>query len=67
MPSKHDEKPLLSIREVAALLGRGVNQTYEAARTGQLPTVQIGARRYVPRHRLNQLLGIPETTKDDLD
>ncbi|MDR5727950.1 MAG: helix-turn-helix domain-containing protein [Terriglobia bacterium] len=44
------------IEEAAQLLGIGRNTAYEAARTGQLPTVRIGKRLLVPKVALDKLL-----------
>lgn len=38
----------MTIPEAAQKLGIGRNQGYEAARTGQIPTIQIGKRLLVP-------------------
>ncbi|WP_141714774.1 helix-turn-helix domain-containing protein [Micromonospora mirobrigensis] len=51
-------KPTLSIRETAALLNMGLNNTYEAARNGEIPAVRIGARWLVPTAKLLDMLGI---------
>jgi excisionase family DNA binding protein len=55
-PGPVAEALTLTIPEAAALLGISRSAAYTAARTGELPTVQIGRRYLVPRHRLNQLL-----------
>ena len=47
----------LTISEAAKLLGIGRNLAYEAARTGELPTVVIGRRILVPVVVLERLLG----------
>jgi excisionase family DNA binding protein len=44
------------IEEAAKLLGIGRNTAYEAAKTGQLPTVRIGKRLLVPKVALEKLL-----------
>lgn len=44
------------IEEAAKLLGIGRNTAYEAARTGQLPTVRLGKRLVVPKAALEKLL-----------
>ena len=51
------ERRTYNIEEAARLLGIGRNQAYEAARTGQIPTIQIGKRRLVPKAALDRLLG----------
>lgn len=38
----------MSITEAAEKLGIGRNQGYEAARSGQIPTIKIGKRLLVP-------------------
>ena len=45
-----------TVPEAAKVLGIGRNQAYEAARTGQLPTVKIGSRVLVPLAALERLL-----------
>ncbi len=47
-----------SVPEAAEKLGIGRSAAYEAARTGQLPTIKIGKRILVPRAALERLLGI---------
>lgn len=47
----------MTIPEAAAKLGIGRNQGYEAARSGQIPTIKIGKRLLVPVTALeNKLL-----------
>ena len=46
----------LTVPEAAAKLGIGRNQGYEAARTGQIPTIRIGRRLLVPRLAFERLL-----------
>lgn len=45
-----------SIGEAGALLGIGRASAYEAARTGQIPTIRLGRRLVVPRAALERLL-----------
>jgi excisionase family DNA binding protein len=53
-----DELPhFLDIEEAAKLVGIGRSAAYEAAKTGQLPTVRFGRRLRVPRHALLSLGG----------
>jgi len=52
-----DMKPLtMSIPEAAKALGIGRNQGYEAARSGEIPTIKIGRRILVPRAAFERLL-----------
>ena len=46
----------MTVPEAAEALGIGKNQGYEAARTGQIPTIRIGRRLLVPRAALERLL-----------
>ncbi len=45
-----------TIPEAAKRLGIGRNTAYEAARTGEIPTVKIGKRLLVPREALERKL-----------
>lgn len=47
----------LTIEECAAVLRLSRGSTYEAARTGQIPTIRIGRRLLVPRAKLLRMLG----------
>ncbi len=51
------EKLTYTVTEVAKLLGIGRSAAYEAARTGQIPTVRIGKRILVPAAGLQRMLG----------
>ena len=46
----------LSVPEAAKALGIGRSAAYEAARTGQLPTIKIGKRILVPVVALERML-----------
>jgi len=46
---KEDESLTQSVRKTAKELGIGVNQAYEAARRGEIPTIRIGKRILVLR------------------
>jgi excisionase family DNA binding protein len=50
------EKKTLSIPEAGKVLGIGRSAAYEAARTGQIPTLRIGRRLIVPIPLLERLL-----------
>ncbi|MDP9236715.1 MAG: helix-turn-helix domain-containing protein [Chloroflexota bacterium] len=49
--------PTLTIEECALVLRLSRGSAYEAARTGQIPTIRIGRRLLVPRAKLMQMLG----------
>lgn len=57
---------VLTVPEAAQLLRIGRGAAYEAARTGELPTVRIGRTLRVPRHALAALLGESEPSVPDL-
>lgn len=46
-----------SPREVGEIFGLRVDTIYRKIRSGQLPSVQIGTRRYVPKAAIERLLG----------
>jgi excisionase family DNA binding protein len=50
------QKLTLTVPEAAELLGIGRTAAYEAARTGELPTVRLGRRVLVPREALARFL-----------
>lgn len=50
------DRKTLSIPEAGKALGVGRSAAYEAARTGQLPTIKIGKRILVPIAALERLL-----------
>lgn len=52
----HEQSATLTIIEAAAFLGISRSACYNAAKTGQLPTLRIGKRYVVPRLALEQLL-----------
>ena len=51
-----DLPPILTVDQVAKLLGISRGLAFSAARTGQIPVVRIGRRMLVPRDRLRQML-----------
>jgi excisionase family DNA binding protein len=59
-----DEPATFTVEEAAKLLRIGRNQGYEAARTGDLPSIRIGKRILVPRVALERLLTVtPAATR----
>jgi excisionase family DNA binding protein len=54
------QKQTFTIPEAAKLLGIGRGAAYEAARTGELPTIRVGRRILVPLPTLERLLGLPQ-------
>lgn len=56
--SAHALPATITVRETGRLLGVCAASAYEAARTGQLPVLRLGARRMlVPTARLREMLG----------
>lgn len=53
------QRMTMTIEEAAEALGIGRQSAYQAARTGELPTIRLGRRLIVPRGRLLALLGEP--------
>ncbi len=51
------ERLVFSITETASLLGISRGLAYELARRGELPTMQLGRRRVVPRSALARYAG----------
>lgn len=51
-----DPRLTLTVGETAELLGISRSTAYEYVRTGELPSVILGRRVLIPRHRLQRLL-----------
>ncbi len=45
-----------TIAETAKLLRKGINQTYEAVHQGEIPSIKIGSRYYVPVAAFERML-----------
>ena len=50
------EKKVITIMEAAKELGISKGSAYEAARSGQIPTIRIGRRLIVPRAAFDKML-----------
>lgn len=50
------EPATISVRDAAKRLGIGINQAYEGAKSGQIPSIRIGNRILVPVAALERLL-----------
>ena len=60
-------KQTYTIPETAKILGIGRSTAYEGARTGHIPTIDIGKRKIVPKVALDRMLseaGQPSTDAD---
>jgi hypothetical protein len=49
------ERIAYGIPEAGALIGLGRNSAYAAAKAGEIPTVKIGSRLFVPKARFHAL------------
>ena len=54
---ENDPRLVFTISEVAKLLNISRGSAYQAARTGQIPTLRFGKLLRVPRSALQRLLG----------
>jgi excisionase family DNA binding protein len=50
---------LIGVEQACALLGISRSAGYRAAATGDLPTIRLGRRLYIPTARLRALIGLP--------
>ncbi len=61
-------KPLVtSIPRAGRALGLGRYAAYEAARRGQLPTIELGRRKVVPVRALEEMLGLEPGSLTEAD
>jgi excisionase family DNA binding protein len=58
-----DKPATYTVEEACKLLRIGRNQGYEAARTGDLPSIRMGNRILVPRVALERLLNAAGAAK----
>lgn len=54
------EQPTMKIDEAALLLGVSRTVAYEAARSGELPTIRLGRRIVVPTAVIRRMLQLDE-------
>lgn len=62
--SETDQRVALSLGEVADLLGVHPLTVRRAVELGQLPVIEIGRRRLVPKRALDELLASPARPKE---
>ena len=55
-PTRKGVLAVLTVPQVAKILGIGRNQAYEAARRGDIPAIKIGKRILVPELALQHML-----------
>lgn len=53
-----EDRPVLRVDELAALLGIGRSAAYVAVRRGELPSIRVGRRVLIPTAQLRSLLGL---------
>ena len=51
-----DDKKVVSVIEVARILGIGRNLAYEAVARGEIPSIRVGGRILIPVAGLDQML-----------
>jgi excisionase family DNA binding protein len=49
-------RAVLTVKEAADTLGIGINQAYDAIKSGQIPSLKIGKRIIIPRVALERKL-----------
>ena len=49
----------ISVEDAGKILGYSRNSAYEAAKSGELPTIRLGRKLRVPRAALEKMLGEP--------
>jgi len=62
-----NEPLVLTVEQAARLLGISRGLAYEGVRRGDIVSLRIGRRILIPRARLLELVGAPETREPDLD
>jgi len=55
---RSEDKPLMRVAEAGAYLNLGRAASYDACRRGDIPTLKVGRRLYVPTARFRALLGL---------
>ncbi len=58
---------MTSIPRAGRALGLGRYAAYEAARRGQLPTIELGRRKVVPVRALEEMLGLEPGSLTEAD
>jgi excisionase family DNA binding protein len=48
----------VTVEEAGRMLGIGRGTAYQAAKSGEIPTIRIGTRLLVPRAQINRMLGL---------
>lgn len=57
------ERQVMTVEEVAAALGLSRNSAYAAVADGQIPSIRIGRRIFVPKAAFHRLLEGPQPGK----
>ena len=56
----HQDRRTISVEEAGRLLGLSRASSYQAAASGELPTIKIGRRLLVPKAMIRKMLGEAE-------
>lgn len=63
--SLSDLPPTISVEEAGRVLGLSRSAAYRAADRGELPTIRLSGRLYVPTPKLLSLLGVSSRGTDE--
>jgi excisionase family DNA binding protein len=58
---------VLTVEETAELLRCGRSAAYAAVKAGEIPSIKVGRCIRVPRHKLEQMLGLNDEPAEDDD
>ena len=58
-------KLVVTIAEVAEMLGISLNHAYDMANTGQIPSIKLGRRIMIPLDALHRKMNEEEVTKNE--
>lgn len=60
-----EEKMVYTIQEFARILGIGRSLAYELARRGEIPVLELGRRKLIPKTAVEQMLQAAATGNTD--
>jgi len=61
----NEAKAVLTVSEVAKMLGLSRNSTYEGVKRGEIPHIQVGKRLLIPKVALDNLLSGAEGARSE--
>ena len=60
-PASFEDLPLvLTLDEVARLMNISRSKVYELVRSNQIKSIRVGSQHRVPKHEIQQYLGLPD-------